>query len=555
MKLTVYSFGTMADINIGDDVVLIEENKGEFTSISAYINAKKVGTCSESEHMLLPTTVSKTEATPMFKENGGRLEATVVDIDKKVTMANGRKASAFIIELVDLADNKSSEELVYKLKMGGTIQKCKGKTKIIKARRDGENVFGYIELTNDNKIAFYANVEFEKGKKELACCGICNEAEGIGLSSLSEIENLKNFLKVQKKADAVANDNFTTNTFELEVKITSDKKETLKEISINTVLDNIEKDEDEEYNKTVRNIVIYLQDNGFSAKQIEEIISSHDRTYDDTIKAKIPKEPKIKYLDTKEVNALKIGYGALKMGWHLLARGPKGSGKNEFTKTLAWVYQKPLYDLTFNRDVDKIDLQGGNTLEAVEENGVTKNTIKFAPEILLEAMECGGIFVADEINFAEPGILGLLNPITDTRCSIQVPGYRKIVAKKGFCLIGTMNEGYEGTNELNQALNDRFIHIPFEAPKTIYHILKQEYPTTADKYIAVADKIYKKILALVNGGSINPDCITIRGFIQAIPFIDILGQEKAFISCVANKVLDEKYREDILSCIKESVIL
>lgn len=555
MKLTVYSFGTIGEANLGDEVVLIEENKGGFSSIIAYINSKKVGTCSESDHMLLPNTVSKKEIDSIIKNNGGRLKAKVISNNEKVTMSNGKKASALIIELVDFSENKVSEELVYTLKMGGAIHKCKGKPKVIKARRNGEDIFGYIELSDDNKIVFYANVDNEKGEKELLCCGIANEAEGVGLSSLSEIENLKNYLKIQKKADAVANLNFNQNTFEIEIKIASDQKKVLKEISINTVLDNIKKDEDEEYNKTVRSIVNYLQDNGFSAKQIEEIILSHDRTYDDTIKAKIPKEPKIKYLDTKEVNALKIGYGALKMGWHLLARGPKGSGKNEFTKTLAWVYQKPLYDLTFNRDVDKIDLQGGNTLEAVEENGVTKNTIKFAPEILLEAMECGGIFVADEINFAEPGILGLLNPITDTRCSIQVPGYRKIVAKKGFCLIGTMNEGYEGTNELNQALNDRFIHIPFEAPKTIYHILKQEYPTTADKYIAVADNIYKKVLALVKGGSMNPDCITIRGFIQAIPFIDILGQEKAFISCVANKVLDEKYREDILSCIKESIIL
>ena len=555
MKLTVYSFNSIGDVNIGNEVILLNENKGEFDTITAYVNNKKVGTCSQSDHMLLPGTVSKTEIDKIIKDNGGKLKATVVATNEYVTMANGKKASAFVVELVDVADNKSDNELVYKLKMGGAIQKCKGKPKVIKARRDGEDILGYIELTEDNKIAFYAKVDLGKETKELICCGICNEAEGLGLSTLSEIENLKNYLKTQKKADAVANSNYSNNTFELEVKITSDQKEVLKEISINAVLDNIKQDEDEEYNKTVREIVKYLQDNGFSAKQIEEIISSHYRNYDDVIKAKIPKEPKIKYLDTKEVNALKIGYGALKMGWHLLARGPKGSGKNEFTKTLAWIYQKPLYDLTFNRDVDKIDLQGGNTLEAVEENGVTKNTIKFAPEILLEAMEQGGIFVADEINFAEPGILGLLNPITDTRCAIQVPGYRKVVANKGFCLIGTMNEGYEGTNELNQALNDRFIHIPFEAPKTIFNILKQEYPTAPDKYIAIADNIYKKVLAMVNGGTMNPDCITIRGFIQAIPFIDILGQEKAFVSCVANKVLDDKYRKDILDCIKDSIIL
>lgn len=552
MKLTVYSFNSLVSkAKVGDKLLLADVMERGFNKLEAILDGEVIGTCSESEHMLLPSTNSKKDIDEFIKKNGGKVEAKVLETNLFVNSKNGNKVNAIIVEVLDKSEEVSNgEELVYHLKINGNVKISPGKPLVLKALREGNKIFGKIKLNDiDNKIAFISNINGEDIQ-----CGTVAEAEGIGLSSLSEIENLKNYLKIKKIALAETTDTFSQGTYIIKVIIKEEEKKVLKEISINSVLENISKDEDEEYNATVRKIVTYLQDNSFSAKQIEEIISSHNRDYDDRIKSKIPKEPKVKYLDNEEVNALKISYGALKMGWHILARGPKGSGKNEFTKTLAWIYQKPLYDLTFNRDIDKIDLQGGNTLEAVEEGGVTKNTIKFAPEILLEAMENGGLFVADEINFAEPGILGLLNPITDTRGSIQVPGYRKVESKKGFCLIGTMNEGYEGTNELNQALNDRFIHIPFKAPRKIYNILKQEYPTIEERHLIVANDIYMKILALVEDGIINPDCLTIRGFIQAIPFIEILGQEKAFISCVANKVLDLKYREDILSCISESVI-
>lgn len=553
MKLTVFTFNSsLQGLNVGDVLTLKLEKSGAFNPINAYYNGAKVGTCSESEYMLLPQTSSKTELENFLVSNNKKeINATVVSTLESVKSNNNKNNPARAVEVDINNQGITGEELVYTLKMGGVVSKFLGKPSILRERKQGNDVYGYVELSAENKIIFFAKVE-NNGSKQLLACGSCTEVEAPSLSSLSEIDNLKNYLKIKKKADAVAKGGFTQNAFNIEVKVTANEKKVLREVSVNNILDDII-DEDEAYKKTVRDIASYLQDNRFSASQIKEIIASHCRDYPENVKNRIPKEPKIKYIDQKNVNALKLGFGAIKMGWHLLARGPKGAGKNEFSKTMAWIYQKPLYEFSCNRDVDKIDLTGGNTLEAIEEDGITKNTIKFAPEILLECMEYGGIYVADEINLAEAGVLGLLNPITDSRGTIEVPGYKKIVAKKGFCLIGTMNEGYQGTNDLNEALSDRFIHIPFEAPNTISKILKQHYPTIPDKYISMADIIYKKMLALVKGNSISSDCVTIRGFLQALPYIDIIGVENAFVSCVANKIFDEKYREYIIQTIKESI--
>ena len=73
-----------------------------------------------------------------------------------------------------------------------------------------------------------------------------------------------------------------------------------------------------------------------------------------------------------------------------------------------------------------------------------------------------GFGVLDEINMAKNEALAVLHATLDFRRSIDVPGYDRLDVDPAARFIGTMNYGYAGTRELNEALTSRFavIQVP-----------------------------------------------------------------------------------------------
>ena len=66
----------------------------------------------------------------------------------------------------------------------------------------------------------------------------------------------------------------------------------------------------------------------------------------------------------------------------------------------------------------------------------------------------------------------MLHATLDYRRSIDVPGYDKIDLHPAARFIGTMNYGYAGTKELNEALVSRFlvIDMPAQTEETLRFI-------------------------------------------------------------------------------------
>lgn len=72
----------------------------------------------------------------------------------------------------------------------------------------------------------------------------------------------------------------------------------------------------------------------------------------------------------------------------------------------------------------------------------------------------------------------MLHATLDYRRSIDVPGYDKIELHPAARFIGTMNYGYAGTKELNEALVSRFlvIQMPDQNEETLEKIFTTSFP-------------------------------------------------------------------------------
>ncbi len=156
---------------------------------------------------------------------------------------------------------------------------------------------------------------------------------------------------------------------------------------------------------------------------------------------------------------------ALLCGENLLLVGPKATGKNVLAENLAVAFQRPSWDISFHINTDSLSLIGTDTFK----NG----QVIFRRGPVYECAVNGGFGVLDEINMAKNESIALLHAVLDFRRVIDIPGYDKIILDDATRFIATMNYGYAGTRELNEALASRFLVI--EMPGISYDNLKKTY--------------------------------------------------------------------------------
>lgn len=105
--------------------------------------------------------------------------------------------------------------------------------------------------------------------------------------------------------------------------------------------------------------------------------------------------------------------------------------------------------------MDAASLIGMDTFE----NG----QVTFRPGPVYLCAQHGGFGILDEINMAKNEALAVLHATLDFRRAIDVPGYDRVEVDSAARFIGTMNYGYAGTRELNEALTSRFAVIQMPA--------------------------------------------------------------------------------------------
>ncbi|MCD8123907.1 MAG: MoxR family ATPase [Lachnospiraceae bacterium] len=245
--------------------------------------------------------------------------------------------------------------------------------------------------------------------------------------------------------------------------------------------------------------------------------------------------PPIPYIG-REV--LEMSVAALLAGENLLLSGSKATGKNVLAENLAWLFRRPVYNISFHVNTDSSSLIGTDTFRAGE--------VQFREGPVTQCALCGGFGVLDEINMAKNDAAAVLHATLDYRRVIDVPGYERIVLDEATRFIATMNYGYAGTRELNEALVSRFlvIDMPELTEEVLAGILKEAFPglrtEARDAFIGLFLDLEQK----AHNGEISTKSLDLRGMLAALRLIRAgIAPGRALDMGLVNKSFDLFERE------------
>ncbi len=268
--------------------------------------------------------------------------------------------------------------------------------------------------------------------------------------------------------------------------------------------------------------------------KIDEFIKNYD--LDEKYKNRIP-DPHFFYSGDE---ILREAISAVLAGKNILLVGDKSTGKNVLAENLAYIFKRPLWNLSFHINIDSSVLIGDDTLK----NG----NVLFREGPITKAASCGGFVVLDEINMAKNEAMAVLHSILDYRRIIDIPGYDIIKLHPATRFIATMNYGYEGTRELNEALLSRFVIIkmPLISRERLVELIKKEYPKMKDEYVGNIAFFFYDLKLKAESGEISRTAPDLRGIFDAIDLVrEDLSLTSALDLTIANKLFDS-YEEEIL---------
>ena len=237
---------------------------------------------------------------------------------------------------------------------------------------------------------------------------------------------------------------------------------------------------------------------------------------------------------------LEMAIAALLQGENLLLTGPKATGKNVLAENLAYIFNRPSYNVSFHVNTNSGDLIGTDTFK--------DNEVQLRKGSIYQCAEYGGFGILDEINMAKNDAVSVLHATLDYRRSIDVPGYDKIDLHPAARFIGTMNYGYAGTKELNEALVSRFqvIDMPPQTEESLQFIFGKMFPNAkaaaVEQFIGVFIDLQKKAL----NSEISTKALDLRGLLAAMRIVETgLSPWKAVQMGVVNKTFDI-FEKDII---------
>ncbi|KIR01709.1 hypothetical protein P261_00523 [Lachnospiraceae bacterium TWA4] len=149
---------------------------------------------------------------------------------------------------------------------------------------------------------------------------------------------------------------------------------------------------------------------------------------------------------------------------------------------------------------------------------------------------------------AKNDAVSVLHATLDYRRVIDVPGYDKIPLHPAARFIGTMNYGYAGTKELNEALVSRFlvIDMPPLDEETIAFLLAKNFPDAKKEALEQFAGLFLDLQTKAYNGEISTKPLDLRGLISAIRTVRSgLAPSNAIRMGIVNKSFDVFEREII----------
>lgn len=281
-----------------------------------------------------------------------------------------------------------------------------------------------------------------------------------------------------------------------------------------------------------------LREQGVDEGLIHELSVFRDRfSVDESQKSRMAK-PVIPFYG-KEV--LEQAIAALLQGENLLLSGSKATGKNVLAENLAVLFGRPVYNISFHVNTDSSSLIGTDTFQNNEV------TLRRGP--VTQCAQYGGFGILDEINMAKNDAVSVLHATLDHRRIIDIPGYEKIMLHPAARFIGTMNYGYAGTKELNEALVSRFLVIDMSPvdEAMLMKILQTTFPDGNKKAMEQLAGLFLDLQIKAANGEITTRALDLRGLLAAVRIVRSgLAPYLAVRMGITNKTFDS-FEKEIIS--------
>lgn len=235
---------------------------------------------------------------------------------------------------------------------------------------------------------------------------------------------------------------------------------------------------------------------------------------------------------------VEMAVSALLDGENLLLCGDKATGKNILAENLAWIFGRPVYNMSFHVNTDSGSLIGTDTF--------INNEVCLRKGPVYQCAAYGGFGILDEINMAKSDAVSVLHATLDYRRIIDVPGYDRIKLHPATRFIGTMNYGYAGTKELNEALVSRFmvIKMPTLSPDHLTKILESAVPGARLASLEQFSGLFLDLQTKAKNGEISTKPVDLRGLIGCLKLIKGgLSPRLAVTMGITNKCFDNFEQE------------
>ena len=243
------------------------------------------------------------------------------------------------------------------------------------------------------------------------------------------------------------------------------------------------------------------------------------------------KQPMVEFIGD---DILEQAVSALLQGENILLCGGKATGKNILADNLAWLFARPVYNVSFHVNTDSSTLIGTDTFVDGE--------VRLRCGPVAEAARNGGFCILDEINMAKNDAVVVMHSVLDYRRLIDVPGYACIPVHPAARFIATMNYGYAGTRELNEALVSRFtvIRMPTLRQEHLHRLLLSNVPNAAQEHVKHCVGLFMDLDGKAVNGEISTHPVDLRGIISALQLMtDGMRPADAIAISITNKCFDE----------------
>ena len=221
------------------------------------------------------------------------------------------------------------------------------------------------------------------------------------------------------------------------------------------------------------------------------------------------------------------------------------AGRISFCENLALLFQRPVWDVSFHVGMDAASMIGADSFDG--------NRVVFKPGPIYLAGKYGGFGVLDEINMAKNEALAVLHSVLDHRRVIDVPGYDRLALHPSTRFIATMNYGYEGTRELNEALASRFLVIamPTISEENLCRVIDGHFPDIRKNWRNQFVKLFYELNEKAEHAEISERAVDLRGLQDAIGLMQLgISMRTALDMGIVNKCFDpheQKLIRDVIT--------